>query len=117
MDDRLLEIFNALGRSAAMQEAITKNQDHFQKNQEILQRQMSEMILHDGAQEERLAQLEEVVNTLSTSVRDLGVTVRHLKNVAFGFAILLFFFAALAGVVGTEALPKALSSLSAFFGL
>ena len=117
MDEKLLEVFNALGRSAAMQEAITKTQDSFQKNQEILQRQMSEMILHDGAQEERLAQLEEVVNTLSTSVRDLGVTVRRLKNVAFGFAILLFFFAVLAGVVGTEALPKILSGLSALIGL
>ena len=117
MDEKLLEVFNALGRSAAMQEAITKNQDHFQKNQEALQRQMSEIMVHDGFQEERLAQLEGVVNTLSSSVQDLGVTVRHLKNVAFGFAILLILFAALAGVVGTEALPKILSGLSAFLGL
>ena len=39
------------------------------------------------------------------------------KNVVFGFAVLLFFFAVLARVAGTEALPKALSSLSAFLGL
>ena len=117
MDENLLEVFNALGRSAAMQEAISKNQDNFQKNQEALQKQMSDLALHDSCQEERLAQLEGVVNTLSTSVQELGVTVRHLKNVAFGFAVLLFFFAVLAGVVGTEALPKILSGLSALFGL
>ena len=117
MDEKLLEVFNALGRSAAMQETITKTQDNFQKNQEALQKQMSEMMMRDCFQEERLAQLEGVVNTLSTSVQDLGVTVRRLKNVAFGFAILLVLFAMLAGIVGTEALPKILSGLSAFFGL
>ena len=75
--------------------------------------------MRDCFQEERLAQLEGVVNTLSTSVQDLGVTVRRLKNMVMGFVVLLVLFATLAGVVvvGTEALPKILSGLSAFIGL
>ena len=111
MDEKLLEVFNALGRSAAMQEAITKTQDNFQKNQEALQKQMSEMMMRDSLQEERLAQLEEVVNTLSTSVQDLGVAVARLKHVALGFVVLLAVLAALTGVLGWEALMTLFSSL------
>ena len=117
MDDKLLEVFNALGRSAAMQEAIVKNQDSFQKNQEVIQRQMSEMVIHDKMQEERLAQLEEVVNTLSTSVQDLGVAVARLKHVALGFVILLVIFAMLTGILSGETIPGVFSGVSAFLGL
>ena len=117
MDEKLLEVFNALGRSAAMQEAITKTQDNFQKNQEALQKQMSEMMMRDSLQEERLAQLEEVVNTLSPSVQDLGVAVARLKHVALGFVILLVIFAMLTGILSGETIPSIFSGVSAFLGL
>ena len=117
MDEKLLEVFNALGRSAAMQEAIIKNQDNFQKNQEVIQTQMSEMVIHDKMQEERLAQLEEVVNTLSTSVQDLGVAVTRLKHVALGFVILLAIFAMITGILSGETMSAIFSGAGALLGL
>ena len=81
------------------QESIVKLLDRLQAKLESVER-------HDGLQEERMAQMQEAIATLTESVQRLDDASRRLRLVALGFMVLLGALAVLTGLLGGDVVSK-----------
>lgn len=102
-ESKLWELAQVLERAVTRQENIVKLLDRVQARLESVEK-------HDGLQEERMAQMQEAIATLTESVQRVNDASHRLRYVALGFMALLGVLTALTGVLGWDILPKFLKA-------
>ena len=98
-ENKVWELAQVLERTVTRQESIVKLLDRLQAKLESVER-------HDGLQEERMAQMQEAIATLTESVQRLDDASRRLRLVALGFMVLLGALAVLTGLLGGDVVSK-----------
>ena len=102
-ENKLWEVAQVLERTVTRQDSIVKLLDKLQAKLESIEK-------HDGLQEERMAQMQEAIATLTESVQRLDDASHRLRLVALGVMGLLGALAVLTGVLGWDILPKFLKT-------
>ena len=102
-ENKVWELAQSVERTAA-------NQKHILKLLDRLERRVEEVSKHDGLQEERMAQMQEAIATLTESVQRVNDASHRLRHIALGFLVLLGALAILTGVLGWDILPKFLKT-------
>ena len=81
-ENKVWELAQVLERTVTRQESIVKLLDRLQTKLESVER-------HDGLQEERMAQMQEAIATLTESVQRVNDASHRLRHIALGFLALL----------------------------
>ena len=102
-ENKIWELAQVLERTVTRQDSIVTLLDKLQAKLESIEK-------HDGLQEERMAQMQEAIATLTGSVQRLDDASHRLRLVALGFMGLLGALAVLTGVLGWDILPKFLKT-------
>ena len=102
-ENKVWELAQVLERTVTRQDSIVKLLDKLQAKLESIEK-------HDGLQEERMAQMQEAIATLTESVQQVNDASHRLRQIALGFLVLLGALAALTGVLGWDILPKFLKT-------
>ena len=102
-ESKLWELAQVLERTVTRQESIAKLLDRLQAKLESVEK-------HDGLQEERMAQMQEAIATLTESVQRVNDASHRLGYITLGFLALLGVLAVLTGVLGWDILPKFLKA-------
>jgi hypothetical protein len=102
-ENKVWELAQVLERTVTRQDSIVKLLDKLQAKLESIEK-------HDGLQEERMAQMQEAITTLTESVQQVNDASHRLRQIALGFLVLLGALAALTGVLGWDILPKFLKT-------
>ena len=102
-ESKLWELAQVLERTVTRQDSIVKLLDRLQTKLESIEK-------HDSLQEERMAQMQEAIATLTESVQRVNDASHRLRHIALGFVVLLGALAVLTGVLGWDILPKFLKA-------
>ncbi|WP_298777871.1 hypothetical protein [uncultured Fretibacterium sp.] len=102
-ENKVWELAQSVERTAVNQKHILKLLDRLQTRVETIEK-------HDGLQEERMAQMQEAIATLTESVQRVDDASHRLRSIALGFLVLLGLLAVLTGVLGWDILPKFLKT-------
>ena len=98
-ENKVWELAQVLERTVTRQESIVKLLDRLQTKLESVER-------HDGLQEERMAQMQEAIATLTESVQRVNDASHRLRHIALGFLALLGVLAVLTGLLGGDVVSK-----------
>ena len=98
-ENKVWELAQSVERTAA-------NQKHISKLLEQLEGRMRVVEMQDDRQEERIAQMQETMVSLSESVHRVEIASTRLRYLAFGFMGILGILAVLTGVLGGDIIPK-----------
>ena len=98
-ENKVWELAQSVERTAA-------NQKHISKLLEQLEGRMRVVEKQDDRQEERIAQMQETMVSLSESVHRVEIASTRLRYLAFGFMGILGILAVLTGVLGGDIIPK-----------
>lgn len=98
-ESKLWELAQVLERAVTRQENIVKLLDRVQARLESVEK-------HDGLQEERMAQMQEAIATLTESVQRVNDASHRLRHIALGFLVLLGALAVLTGLLGSDVVSK-----------
>ena len=98
-ENKVWELAQSVERTAA-------NQKHISKLLEQLEGRMRVVEMQDDRQEERIAQMQETMASLSESVHRVEIASTRLRYLAFGFMGILGILAVLTGVLGGDIIPK-----------
>ena len=102
-ESKLWDVAQVLERTVTRQDSIVKLLDRLQTKLESIEK-------HDSLQEERMAQMQEAIATLTESVQRVNDASHRLRHIALGFVVLLGALAVLTGVLGWDILPKFLKA-------
>lgn len=102
-ENKVWELAQSVERTAVNQKHILKLLDRLQTRVETIEK-------HEGLQEERMAQMQEAIATLTESVQRVDDASHRLRSIALGFLVLLGLLAVLTGVLGWDILPKFLKT-------
>ena len=81
-ENKVWELAQVLERTVTRQDSIVKLLDKLQAKLESIEK-------HDGLQEERMAQMQEAIATLTESVQQVNDASHRLRQIALGFLVLL----------------------------
>jgi len=98
-ENKVWELAQSVERTAA-------NQKHISKLLEQLEGRMRVVEKQDDRQEERIAQMQETMVSLSESVHRVEIASTRLRYLAFGFMGILGILAVLTGVLGGDIIPR-----------
>ena len=98
-ENKVWELAQSVERTAA-------NQKHISRLLEGLEGRMRAVEKQDDRQEERIAQMQETMTSLSESVHRVEIVSTRLRYLAFGFMGILGILAVLTGVLGGDIIPR-----------
>lgn len=98
-ENKVWELAQSVERTAA-------NQKHISKLLEQLEGRMRAVEKQDDRQEERIAQMQETMASLTESVHRVEIASTRLRYLAFGFMGILGILAVLTGVLGGDIIPR-----------
>ncbi len=102
-ENKVWELAQILERAVTRQEHIAKLLGQLEERMRVVEKQ-------DDRQEERIAQMQETMASLSESVQRVNDASHRLRYIALGFLALLGALAVLTGVLGWDILPKFLKA-------
>lgn len=98
-ENKVWELAQSVERTAANQKHIAKLLGQLEERVRVVEKQ-------DDRQEERIAQMQETMVSLSESVHRVEIASTRLRYLAFGFMGILGILAVLTGVLGGDIIPR-----------
>ena len=102
-ENKVWELAQILERAVTRQEHIAKLLGQLEERVRVVEKQ-------DDRQEERIAQMQETMVSLSESVHRVEIASTRLRYLAFGFMGILGILAVLTGVLGGDIIPRSIKA-------